>query len=202
MTRVVVVRIANAADVSARRYAKQCVRRALTTPGRFGRPDVVLFSEVSSVDVAQIASLHARSAQVIQYGDVGSPEAGVAIVSRLPLRKPRTVMGSPKTGEGGGIRMRPIVGGKTRGLSFWSIHAPPPRSPVARALFIARCRARRGVVAGDWNQTPRWMRRTSARKYRAVGVLGALIPRRFKPSKAHGVDIGSDHLAVDIRLEL
>lgn len=198
--RTLVVRVANCAAVSAPAHAAHCAIMAMTKAGDYGVPDVVLFSEVAPVNIAQVALLHAVGSEVIQYGTSGSPEAGVAIVSRLPIDKRSMAVGSARTSEGGGIRMRPLVGGKIAGLWFWSGHAPPPRSPIARALYIARARACRGSLGADWNSDPKWMRRTSTRKYRGEGVLGLLTPRRLKVSRARTVPIGSDHLAVDVRI--
>lgn len=199
MTRSIVVRVANCQGVSERDPSHEAIL-AITKAGPYGVPDVVLLSEVSWANVAHIALLHAVGAEVAQLGTAGSPEAGVAIVSRLPIRKRTSVLGSARTSEGGGIRMRPLVGAKTGGLWFWSGHAPPPRSPIARAVYIARARACRGAVGADWNSTPRWMRRTSARQYRGIGVLGLLVPLRYKASDAKPINVGSDHAAVDIQL--
>ena len=199
MARVrVVVRVANCADVTAPRRAAAVTREALTKPGGHGLPDVVLLSEVSSVDVALVARIHARTATVVQHGERHSPEAGVAVASRLGARPKRTIVGSPAVR--GKVRMRPILGASIGRLPVWAIHAPPGRSPVARALYIARARRRGGLCGGDWNQPPRWMRRTTRRKYRGLpgDVLGLMIPRRYRASKAVGVDIGSDHPAADV----
>ena len=195
-----VVRVANAAAVSNPRMAKYVTRQALAKPGVHGVPDLVLLSEVSPVSVAEIARSAgiAASAYVVQRGRVGSPEAGVAVVSRLPIRPKRSIVGSPAVR--GKVRMRPILGASIGRLPVWAIHAPPGRSPVARALYIARARRRGGLCGGDWNQPPRWMRRTTRRKYRGLpgDVLGLMIPRRYRASKAVGVDIGSDHPAADV----
>lgn len=199
MARVrVVVRVANCAGVTAPRNARYVARQALTKPGVHGVPDLVLLSEVSPVSVAEVARHHAAGAYVVQRGRVGSPEAGVAVVSRLPIRPKRSIVGSPAVR--GKVRMRPILGASIGRLPVWAIHAPPGRSPVARALYIARARRRGGLCGGDWNQPPRWMRRTTRRKYRGLpgDVLGLMIPRRYRASKAVGVDIGSDHLACDV----
>lgn len=193
-----VVRVANCQGVSERDPQEEA-ELAITKPGEYGIPDVVLLSEVSWLDAHMLAKQHGWVA--VQHGERGSAEAGVAILSRITPAKPlRPVIGSIATREGGGIRQRPIVGAKIGGLRFWSGHAPPPRSPIARAAYIARCRARRGVVGGDWNQYPTWMRRTSVRQYRGSGVLGLLVPMAWKSSAARGVAIKSDHEAVDVRL--
>ena len=195
-----VVRIANCQGVSERKPGDEA-HAALTKRGAYGLPDVVLLSEVAWLDAHMVARAHGWVA--VQHGTRGSAEAGVAVMSRLTPAKPlRPVIGSIATREGGGIRQRPLVGAKIAGLQFWSGHAPPPRSPIARAAYIARARACRGLVAADWNRDPKWMRRTSLRKYRNVGVLGVLVPRRWKASVANPVNIGSDHPAVDVELHI
>lgn len=199
MTRRIVLRIANCEGVSERRPADEA-KAALTKPGEHGLPDVVLFSEVSWLNLSLLARLNTPDFRTLQMGNPGDPDAGVAIASRDPLRKPSLAIGSERTSEGGGIRMRPMIGARTYGTPFTGVHPPPPRSPIARLRYIARARTRRGIVGGDWNQDPKWMRRTSLRKYRGIGVLGVLIPRHIKAGKATSVDIGSDHLAVDVPL--
>lgn len=196
MTRVVVVRVANCQGVSER-HPEDEARLALTTPGKFGLPDVVLLSEVSWLEVGQVA--HEARMDHIQYGERGDPEAGVAIVTRGesgPL-SPRLHIGSRAVP---GVRMRPLVSARAYGAKFTAGHAPPPRTPVARALYLARVRATGGIVGLDSNQSPAWMRRSFVRKYRGIGVLGVLVPRRWQASEASPLDIGSDHLAVDVRL--
>lgn len=196
-----VIRVANSAAVSNPREAAYCTRLALTKPGRHGVPDVVLLSEVSPVNVSQVALLHAVGMEVAQYGPSGSAEAGVAVASRLPIRKRSMALGSARTSEGGGIRMRPLVGVKVKGLPWLRAgHAPPPRSPVARAVYLSRARTLRGFVGADWNQPPTWMKRTSVRAYRGIGVLGLLVPLRWKAEDPSPVDIGSDHPAVDVKV--
>ena len=198
----VVLRVANSAAVSARSRAAYCTRQALTKPGGYGLPDVVMFSEVSPVNVALVAYHHAVGTSVVQHGVSGSPEAGVAIASRFPLTPLRPVLGSPATREGGGIRARPLVGARVGRLRVWSGHAPPPRAPIARAAYLARLYMVRGVIGLDSNREPGWMRRAFGRKWRGIGVLGLLIPRRFKPSRPWPVHIGSDHEAVDVLIKV
>ena len=193
-----VVRIANCADVTAPRRARHVTRQALTKPGGHGLPDVVLLSEVSSVDVAEVALIHARELTVIQQGARHSPEAGVAVASRLGASPKRIIVGS--LAVRGKVRMRPILGARIGRLPVWAIHAPPGRAPVARALYIARARRRGGIVGGDFNRLPRWMKATTRRKYRGLpgDVLGLMVPRRYRASEAVAVHIGSDHPAVDV----
>lgn len=202
MSRSYAIRVANCAAVSAPRQADHCAILAMTKAGEYGVPDVVLFSEVSPVNLSRLVLIHAVGAEVVQYGEAGSPEAGVGIVSRLPIVKRSTAVGSARTSEGGGIRMRPFARGKVRRLPWLSAgHAAPPRAPVARALYLARARTLPGIVGADWNSAPRWMRQNFVRQYRGIGVLGLLVPRTWKVSVAHSVDVGSDHPAVDVRIE-
>ena len=98
--------------------------------------------------------------------------------------------------------MRPLVGARIFRVAFRAIHVPPKRAPIAQTAYFARVRASRGIVGGDFNAAPRWMRRSFVRKYRGVGVLGLLVPRRIKASKGLPVDVGSDHPAVDVVLHL
>lgn len=200
MTRTIVLRVYNSAAVSAPRMATHCTRRALTQAGDYGVPDVTLGSEVAPVNVAQVALIHAVGTHVIQHGESGSPEAGVAIASRYPINRGRLVVGSPRTSEGGGIRMRPILGGVVLGLPVSAIHAPPPRADDARLAYVRRARAQHGIVGGDWNLEADWMHDKSVREYRGIGVLGAVIPDRVTATRARPVDIGSDHPACDIRI--
>lgn len=200
MTKRLVVRVANAQGVSES-HPEDETRLALTLAGEYGVPDVVLLSEVSWCNVANVALRHAVGSGVVQYGERGTPEAGVAVVARLPIRKRPMLEGSPRTSEGGGIRMRPIVGGTIAGwCPAWAIHAPPPRSPQAQANYVRRARQRHGIVGGDWNYPADWMHEHSARQYRGIGVLGLLVPDRLEPSPAKPVNIGSDHPAVDVVL--
>lgn len=191
MTHVrLVVRVANAENVSERRPQDEA-HLALTKPGAYGLPDVVLFSEVSWLNLRALAG---PEWHVVQMGARGSAEAGVAIASRLPMRRAGLTIGSRPVP---GVRMRPILTARTiRRMS--AVHAPPPRTPFARALYLARVRLTRGLVGGDFNVAPAQMRRRFGRKYRGIGVLGALVPRWWKVSRPRPVDIDSDHPAVDV----
>lgn len=149
-----VLRIANCEGVSERRPGDEA-RLALEKPGHFGLPDVVLFSEVSWLDVVELARRSGWHAH--QEGDRGTPAAGVAVATREPFKKPlRTVLGSRAVP---GVRARPIVGVRAYGVSWWAVHAPPGRNPVMRAVYIARAVARRGVKGGDWNRDVPFMKR-------------------------------------------
>lgn len=199
------VRIANAAAVSARNYAGTCVLRAgVTMTARDHLPSVILFSEVSPVNVR--ALLHPWGYSVIQLGECGSPEAGVAIAYRRDIFKaeePTLFVGSEATSEGGGIRMRPGLTvrlwteGDRTGL-FTAGHVPPKRARDAAGRYLSRFLRVGGLRGGDVNTDPSEMRKKARSKYRAIEVLGLLVPKHMKARKATPVNIGSDHPAVDV----
>lgn len=202
----VVVRIANCQGVSERNPGNEA-RRAMTHAGPYGLPDVVLFSEVANVDLRVIG----HEWDVLQKGAVGSASAGTALATRCATARrahqSRYVIGSPATSEGGGIRERGIVSDRvrakgSRSIRAWSGHAPPPRAPIARARFLVTSRLLFGVFGGDLNTAAPLLRRRVTRKVRAVGVLGLLVPRWIPCSPPEPVDIGSDHMAVDVVLYL
>lgn len=203
----VVVRIANAGDVHAPARAHAVVGRSLTVEGPVGLPDIVLLSEVSSVNVLRMTHLldvDVDEVDVIQWGGgQGRPESGVAIVSLLgPITRRRRVVGFRETAEGGGIRERSWTGAVIVGKWWWSGHAHPPRATLAQAAYIARGRLLRGLLGADWNRAPAWMRRAVLRAYRGSEVLGAAAPRGWRPRLLGEVEVGSDHPAVDIEVRI
>ena len=206
------LRIANAQAVSEGRPRIE-VRKALTLPGKFGRPWAVVFCEVSPLEVATVANNHGFG--TVQHGRPGSPQAGVAICHdrdhATRLHDVRYKVGSPATSEGGGIRERGILTERysfhdgnehARHVDVSAIHVPPERADNAQADFMAAVRQTGGVVGGDFNETVRVMERTTDRLYVGVGVLGAIIPGWIEASDAWAVDIDSDHDGVDILLRI
>lgn len=202
------VRIANAAAVSRRRFAATCVIRALTTEtARKLLPAVILFSEVSPVHMRQLVKNWGFLYEVIQLGEPGSPEAGVAIAYRRDIFKaeePTLTVGSEATSEGGGIRMRPCLTVRLwteddRTGLFTAGHTPPGRAWEAAKKFMRKFLRVGGLRGGDLNHTPAEVRAMARRsKYRAIEVLGLLVPKHIKARKATPVNIGSDHPAVDV----
>lgn len=191
----IIVRVLNAQGVSERRPQDE-IEAGILKAGFYGDPDVWLLSEIAWADLEAIANKHGLHA--LQSGPRGSADAGVGILSRLPIAKAGLLVGTLATSEGRGVRMRPLVTGRTYGMQFTAGHAPPPTSPVARSVYIARARLVPGVVGCDWNQPVRWMEETSRRNYRGIGVLGVLVPKRYGVSHARPVDVDSDHAAVDV----
>lgn len=194
MTDRVVLRVVNAQGVSERRPQDE-ITAGILEPSVYGEVNVWLLCEIAWADLEGIARKHGLHA--LHYGERGSAEAGVGILSREPIGQPLMRVGSRAVP---GVRMRPFCSGRTYGLSVTAAHAPPPRTPVARALYLRQIRHIGGVVAGDFNQRPDLMRAHFKRQYRAIGVLGVLVPPRWKSSPAKPVDIGSDHPAVDVVL--
>lgn len=198
MPKRIVIRIVNAENVSESRPQDE-INAAITVPSVYGHVDVWLLCEIAWADLDRIAEAHGLHA--LHYGDKGSAEAGVGIMSRKPIGSPTLLQAVMSTREGGGIRMRPICSGRTYGLKVSAIHAHPARAPIAQAAYMARVRLTGGICGGDFNQAPPWMRRNFTRTYRGIGVLGLISPRRYHLSEAVGVEVGSDHLAVDICIE-
>lgn len=195
MTRPTSIRVLNAEGVSER-HPEDEITAGILKPSAHGGPvDVWLLSEIAWADLERIAKEHGLHA--LHYGDRGSAEAGVGILSRRPITAPRMRVGSRPVP---GVRMRPLVTGRTYGVKVTAGHAPPSRTAAARALYLAQVGIAGGVVGCDFNSTPRYMRHAFARKYRGVGVLGLLVPMRYQASRAIGVKVGSDHLAVDVVL--
>lgn len=196
----VTIRLCNADGVHAPKRTPDIVRRALMTPGDFGVPDFVLFSEVSPVSVLDIARTVDPAISVVQEGRSGSPEAGVAIAALWPIELLRLIVGSPATSEGGGIRMRPLLGALCGRLRLWAVHAPPGRAPRARALFLSRVRPRRHLVGGDMNRSLRWVQRLTGRKVRGAEVMCLVLPPLWRATAARPVNVGTSHPALDIKV--
>lgn len=198
MTRRIVVRSVNAEGVSER-HPEDEVRLGLTKPGRYGVPNVWAFCEVSFCDVVRIA--RSLDLYAIQEGERGSPEAGVALVSDRPLRPLGLIVGSRPTSD---VRMRPMLGGRTYGLTWWALHAPPRYAGDVHDDYLTRARSRRGVLMGDFNEKRRRMQATSQRQYRALehDVMGVLVPNRLRAGTPARVNVDSDHWGLDVPIWL
>lgn len=197
MTTSRAIRVFNAQGASETKPWDE-VEAAITKPSVYGEVDVWLGCELAWADLDAIAERHGLHA--LQYGERGSAEAGVGILSRRPIADGSMLEAVRSTSEGGGIRMRPITTGRTSRMRVSAIHAHPQRAPVAQRVYMARVKATPGIVGGDFNREAAWMRTNFERQYRGIGVLGLLVPARWKSSPAKPVDIGSDHPAVDVVL--
>lgn len=198
------VRVANGAAVHAPRRAPAVVGRALTMEGPDGvTPDVVLLSEVATVDLVRLVPLvlgREVPHDIVQWGGGhGAPESGTAVVSLLgPITHRRREVGYPSTAEGGGVRERSWCGAEVVGRWWWAGHALPGRAPVGRAAYIMRGRLLPGLLGADWNRAPGWLRKALTRAYRGSGVLGVAAWRSWRPRLVGTVDVGGDHPAVDV----
>lgn len=82
-------------------------------------------------------------------------------------------------------------------------HAPPPRSPIARAAFLLVFLAIRAKFkAGDLNLEGPAAALALARKVIGGGVLWLTVPRRgWKTLSREHIDVGSDHPAEFVRMK-
>lgn len=204
-----VTRVENAGAVHAPHRARLCVLKSGVRRNRRGElPHVILHAEVSPVRVRGV--LWRYGYETIQFGERGSPEAGVALSYLRDVFKaeePTLEVGSEATAEGDGIRMRPILTARLwteddRTGLFSVGHVPPKRAPKAAAEFMRKFLRLGGVKGGDVNTDPKVMRARLKGKYRAVNVLGVAVPLEWDAKAAVPVNTGSDHLSVDVPMRL
>lgn len=210
--RPLVVRTVNAMSVSARpARARRIWRRALTKRGRYGVPDLVLGCEMSDVDAQAVADATAPGVwQVVQRGELGSPDSALVIAvrrSRGLLADVQLLPGTPATSEGGGIRRRPILTARVyidrTTAAAWSFraavtHTAPPRAPRARAAGLRALRQVRALlVAGDLNVGVRAALRALGRRVAGVRPIFVGVRRWVPTAPAAAVQLGGDHKGVD-----
>jgi hypothetical protein len=210
--RPLTVRTVNAMSVSAGRgRAEEIWANALTTPGRYGVPALVLGSEMWKVDAQAVADRVAPGVwQVVQRGKHGSPNAALVIAVRRTrglLTHAKMLDGTAATSEGGGIRRRPILTARVfidrTTPAAWSfvaaaVHAPPSRAPRARRRYLAALRTvRAALIAGDMNALQRAVQRALGRRVEGVRVLHFAIRRWIPTSPVTAVEVGGDHKGVD-----
>lgn len=201
-------------SVSARAgKARRIFRRALRRAGKYGVPVIIRACEMSKVDAAAEAEKVAPGQfQVIQFGEIGSPESALAIVARkdrVRLWGAKLRPGSAATSEGDGIRERPILTCRATtdaGTPYaWTqdlavTHAAPPRAPRARSKLLAALAEMLGWLenaAGDLNVTSPVARRVLDRAVQGIGVLQYVTAAWIKTSPVEPIALGGDHLAVD-----
>lgn len=208
-----VVRVANCASVSTGpAKSTDTFRRALTTPGKFGLPDVVLCQEMADVDAKKVGH-EVGGWDVDQYGPIGSPDSALAICYRTERAHRLTSSlkaGAAATREGGGIRKRPILVDQLvidRGTSHvWktrvaSGHAEPARAPKARERFLAVFKLLGvRIKGGDMNVPGKVAAALFGRRVFSIGVLHLVVSRWIPARGPEPVDHGSDHKGVDVLL--
>jgi hypothetical protein len=207
------VRVANCASVSTgAAKSTDTFRRALTTPGKHGLPDVVLCQEMSDVDAKAVAH-EVGGWEVDQYRPVGSPDSALAIAyrsDRVHRLSSKMKAGTAATSEGGGIRKRPVlIDGliidrgtpKAWRSRFASGHAAPSRAPKDRARFLAVFKTLGvRVKGGDMNVPGKVAAALFGRRVFSIGVLHLVVSRWIPASGPTPVDHGSDHKGVDVLL--
>lgn len=209
MSHPVPVRVANCASVSTGpRRAANVFRSALTRPGPFGFPRVVLACEASDFDATlEAEKMGWDAAQFTENSaDAGSAVAWDPRYAAL-IGSPRLLPGTP---AGEGIRARSLVQVKLdvsgHRARFAAGHAPPDRAPRGQQAYLDQIRAYRGVIGLDSN---RWPGEVTAggyhRTYLGVALLGMFVPGWIPTSDAARVDLVQgetydDHPAVDVLL--
>lgn len=205
------VRAANVASVSFKpERARDVFEAAFRTPGHDGYPSVVAVCELADVDAEAERPV---GWNFVQHGIIGSPDSALGIgvhLIRGRVIETQLLDGTPATSEGGGIRRRPLLrarlGIDVRSRRAWAptflvVHPAPKRAPKAQALYLRRLLAERrnAIVLGDFNIRHRAVLRLLGYRVHSAGVIHVAVPR-WIPSTGSTVDIGSDHLAVDVTL--
>lgn len=212
--RPLVVRNVNAGSVTfAPARVRRIWARARRRPGPWGIPDLVLATEMADVDAARQAP---DPWQVWQHGPVGSPDSALVIAAgpRVRIAHVGLLPGTPATGEGGGIRARPILRAEVvvdeDAPHQWATavvlgHAPPARAATARGRYLDAMGDVAGQIkVGDLNVLGRAaVRVTGRRRVHSTWVLHTAVAR-WIPSRStrrsRRIDVGSDHPAQDTLL--
>jgi hypothetical protein len=202
--------VVNAASVStATRRSRGVLRRAVTLPLRAltgGRgADLLFVSEARDFAVHELVDPTVW--QVVQFGPLGAPESGCAVIARrerVRIDDCRLELGAE---PGGGIAARwfPVVEISVRYDNTWvpvgeaaAIHTPPARAPEGQRTYMSSITAADvGLLAGDFNLHRRDLRRWfPTRRIRAVEVLAVVCARHLGAGRARRRNVGSDHPAV------
>lgn len=211
--RPAILRVGNADSATAGpRHVARVLRRLLAT----ARPRTVAVACVEASDVRgqEIADELAPGVwQVIQHGDLGSPESALLLAvrrDRVRVDGHTLLPGTPATSEGGGIRARPILSvhltidpGTPNEWTPPPInvgHAHPSRAARARARFMAALARVRGIRVGDFNLTQTVVARLLGQRVHAAGVIAAGIPSWVPTVSRRAPLEGADHDALDITL--
>lgn len=187
-----------------------------------GDPSGIPFNGKKVLDVAKfrarvaVARRETVDFDWFQPGKVGSPQSALVLGVRKSFGhfvNETVTVGSAATGEGGGIRMRPILRAGTRArktagfdalpFSVVAGHAPPPRASKARAAYMKAFNAIRGMFkGGDLNLARRAVMRITGRAVVGHGALWLVLPRTgWRVFSVRLVDVGGDHKAVLARVQ-
>jgi hypothetical protein len=199
----VVVRVANCKSVSARPSVSRAILvRALTIPGHYGRPHVVLGCEGSDFDAELVAERNGfDAAQFTTSAATAGSFVAWDTDHAHAIGKPRLLFGSA---AGEGIQQRDLVQQHLvvngHRAAFSAGHAPPDRAPRGQASFLDRIRRYQGVLGADFNERHDELEGRFQRRHHGVELLGILTPRRIPYKPIRPLDIGSDHDAGDLLL--
>lgn len=205
---------ANCASVSmGPRRSLRALRKAVKKAKR-RNVDIVCVSEAADWLVRDHVDLDVWD--VYQFGELGSPESGLALVVRKDRARAlnaHQVIGSRETSEGGGIRMRPILladiqvlrsGEWVNAGNVAVVHSPPNRAPRARAEYeAALAKVDADYKVGDFNRTRAQLKAYMRyQRIRSNGVISVTVSKRHKAGRARGIRHRSDHLAVLVTVRL
>jgi hypothetical protein len=192
--------VLNAMGVTARQErVAQIIRRAAQ------KVDFLFLSEVANVRVAVVLG---ETWDVVQFGDLGSPESGCALAVRRTrggLSGARLHFGSP---EGFKLRTRwfptAVLTVDKATPHVWedtvaAVHAPPMKNWSLWPGYMTRvARVKAGFRGGDWNKLLRAVSAVLPKRARFVHIIG-VVHRWVVPSTApRKYDVGSDHPLVVI----
>lgn len=209
----------NCMSVSTGRDHAEAILEAYLKQATSREALVVGLTECADFQAAQVVARfnkdHGTRWKAYQFGKLGSPESGSALIINADqvgvVTEPRPVEGTP---AGEGVRARTMVSGR---LAFdagtprrWSAkvtagHAPPSWAPRSRSAFIRRIATVGGIRLGDMN----YARRALARllpgiTVRVVGVIAAMVPTWIPSSKATAIPenklADADHAGVIVTL--
>ena len=208
--RPVPLRVANCASVSTGpRRAANVFQAAITRPGSFGFPRIVLACEAADFDAVLEAEMLGWEAVQIKES---TATAGSAIAwdpdYARAVGKPSLLPGTP---AGEGIRARSFLRQRLEleghdAEPFLAGHAPPDRADEGQEAYLNKARDYRGVIGLDSNRWPGEIEAMDYRRhYVGVGVLGVFVPRGIPVSEAKRIDLipgqtFDDHPGADVLL--
>lgn len=201
----VVVRVANCKGVSTTPAKSRAIfRRALTEPGHYGKPHIVLAMEMLKVDAEGCAS-ELVGWEAIQYGyphDLARAGSVIAYNPEYVQARGRRLVETSPAGDGTRTRFTvraPLAACGHQAEPFNAGHAPPDRSEGPQRRWYERSKHIDGIFGADFNDRPDFLEARYGRQVCAVRgeVLGLLAPARIPVSDTKPIDIGSDHLGQD-----
>lgn len=198
--------VVNGAWHLGRKRGEKILRRASK------HADIILGVEFKYVNAKRVLGpeWHVAQSRATQ-AQAGSVVAVRKSIPELKINRARLALGTMPRG----VKMLPrfwtrlnvkIAGQK---LSLIAGHMPPKRydhlwHPMAENLRgLLKETKRPEIVGGDWNVMPFVVRRKfTGYDFRGHRLIGALLHRKLKHKFVKTVDVGSDHLAVVLLIQL